>query len=321
MNIGIIGSGFMGKTHIECYKNCGVKNLFICDTNLSNAQKLATEYGGKAFSSFDELLNTVKLDAVSVCVPTPLHEPLALKALERGVAVLCEKPFAATVEAANRLVEKAKETKTPLMVAHCLRFMKPYICLKQAIKDGRYGAILSLNMYRHSTMPLWSEGSWLANMEKSGGAVVDLHIHETDMAVFLFGVPRAVTTVGDYKQCSTVYLYNGVGVSAQASWRKIANYPFTSGFDANFENATLRFDGNGLFLLDGKGEYNDLLQKENYPEFVKSDNAYENEIRYFLSGLKTGEFDYCPTSESVMSTKTAYAELQSVKSGKTIEIK
>lgn len=321
MNVGIVGAGFMGKTHIEAYKSCGIENLFVCDSNLCNAEKLAKEYGAKPFGDFEEMLERANLDAVSICVPTPLHEPLAMKALEKGVAVLCEKPFAATVEAADKLAEKANEMKTPLMVAHCLRFMKPYVYLKQAISDSRFGKLLSLNMHRHSTMPLWSAGSWLADMEKSGGAVIDLHIHETDMAVFLFGTPKAVTTAGDYKQCTTIYRYDGVVVSAQASWRKIENFPFTSGYDANFENATVSFDGSKVTVFDGKDIEGKALEKEIYPEYIKSENAYENEIRYFIANLKTGRFDYCPATESVMSTKTAYAELQSVKSGKTIEIK
>ncbi len=321
MNVGIVGSGFMGKTHIEAYKNCGAENLFVCDTNLENAEKLAKEFGGKAFSDFGEMLQNADLDAVSICVPTPLHAPLALTAIEKGVAVLCEKPFASTVEEADEMIKKAKEKSSPLMVAHCLRFMKPYVYLKQAIADGRFGKLLSLNMYRHSTMPLWSAGSWLSNMEKSGGAVVDLHVHETDIAIFLLGQPSTVTTVGNYEQCSTVYGYDGVAVSAQASWRKIANYPFTSGYDANFEGATVCFDGEKVTVFDGKEICDTALEAEVYPEYIKSDNAYENEIRYFLSFAKTGKFEYCPAEESFMSTKTVYAELESMKSRKTVEIR
>lgn len=321
MKVGIVGSGFMGRTHIEAYKKCGIDNLFVCDTNIDNAKKLADEFGGKAFSDLGEMLSGAKIDILSVCVPTPLHEAIAIQALENGVAVLCEKPFAATVDAAERMLKKSAECKTALMVAHCLRFMKPYVYLKQAITDGRFGKLLSINMWRHSTMPLWSAGSWLADMKKSGGAVVDLHVHETDIAVFLLGNPKAVTTMGDYKQCATLYHYDDVAVSAQASWRKIENMPFTSGYDANFENATIRFDGEKITIYDGESAVTDALENEVFPEFIKSDNPYENEIYYFISRAKSGEFYYCPVNESVISIKTAYAELESVKHKKTIEVK
>lgn len=320
MKIGIVGSGYMGKTHINAYKNCGVNEFFVCDTNLENAQKLANEFNGTAFDDFDKMLDSVKLDAVSICVPTPLHNPLAIKALEKGVAVLCEKPFASSVEAAAEIVEKAKATGTPLMVAHCLRFGKPYVYLKNVIKEGRFGKLLSLNMERHSTMPMWSAGSWLDNMKKSGGAVVDLHVHETDIAVFLFGAPSAVTTVGDYKQCSTLYHYEDIAVSAQSSWRAIKNYPFKSGYDANFEKATVHYDGSNVTVITEDGLNDTVLKEESFSEYMKSEDFYTNEICYFINQLKNGDFKHSPYEESLLSIKTVFSELESVLTKKTVSV-
>lgn len=320
MKIGIVGSGYMGRTHIDAYKNCGISELYVCDTNLENAQKLANEYGATAFADFDDMLDKVKLDAVSICVPTPLHKMLAIKALNKGVAVLCEKPFASSVEESNEIVEVSKKTGTPIMVAHCLRFGKAYVYLKNAIKDGRFGKLLALNMERHSTMPLWSAGSWLDNMKKSGGAVVDLHVHETDIAVYLLGAPKAVTSTGDYKQCSTLYHYDDIAVSAQASWRAIKNFPFKCGFDANFENATVLYDGTNVTVIDGENIDNKVLEKENFPDYIKSDNFYANEICYFLKHLKDKDFAHSPCEESVLSIKTVYSELESILEKKTITL-
>ncbi|MBE6786943.1 MAG: Gfo/Idh/MocA family oxidoreductase [Ruminococcaceae bacterium] len=320
MKIGIVGSGFMGSTHIEGYKNCGISEFCVCDTNLENAKKLADQYGGKAYADFDEMLSCENLDAVSICVPTPLHNPLAIKALEKGVAVLCEKPFASSSELAEEIVNKSKETGTPLMVAHVLRFMKPYYFLKKCVSDGRFGKLLSLSMKRNSTAPLWGAGNWLMNVEKSGGAVIDMHTHETDIAVFLFGKPKSVTTTGSFLHCSTLYGYDNVCVDAQSSWRKPKLYPFTSGYDANFENATVLFDGEKVVIYTDDRVITDALEKEVCPEYINSTDAYENEIRYFLSELENGKFDYCPISESLITIKTGYAELESVKTKNTVEI-
>ncbi len=320
MKIGIVGSGYMGRTHIEAYKNCGISEFCVCDVNLENAKKLADAYGGVAYDDFNKMLDEAKLDTVSICVPTPLHQPLACAALEKGVAVLCEKPFASSNEAAEEIVNKSKETGTPLMVAHVLRFMKPYYFLKKAVEDGRFGKLLSLSMKRCSTTPLWGAGNWLMNVEKSGGAVIDMHTHETDIAVFLFGKPNFVTTVGSYLQCSTVYGYDAVGVDAQSSWRKPKLYPFTSGYDANFEDATVLFDGANVVIYKDEETITDALENEVCPEYINAADPYENEIRYFLSEIKNGEFSYCPTSESLITIKTGYAELESVKTKKTVKI-
>lgn len=320
MKIGIVGSGYMGQTHIEAYKNCGVKELYVCDTNLENAQKLAQKYGGKAYGDFNQMLDEVKPDAVSICVPTPLHNPLSIAALEKGVAVLCEKPFASSSEEAEEIVNKAKQTGTPLMVAHVLRFMKPYYYLKKCVEDGRFGKLLSLSMKRNSTAPLWSAGNWLMNIEKSGGAVIDMHTHETDMTVFLFGKPKSVTTVGSYLHCSTVYEYEEVGVDAQSSWRKPKTYPFTSGYDANFEEATVLFDGENVVVYKCEQIIKDALENEGCPDYINNADPYQNEICYFLSNLKSNKFDYCSIEESLITIKTGYAELESIKTKKTVEI-
>ncbi len=319
MKIGIVGSGFMGRTHIEGYKNCGVKDFYVCDTNFENAKKLADQYDGVAYDDFNKMIEEVELDAVSICVPTPLHNPLAIAALEKGIAVLCEKPFASSNEAAQEIADKAKETGTPLMVAHVLRFWKPYYFLKKTIDDGRFGKILSLSMKRHSTAPLWGAGNWLMDAEKSGGAVIDMHTHETDIAVFLFGKPKFVTTVGSYMQCSTVFGYDQVGVDAQSSWRKPKAYPFTSGFDANFEEATVTFDGEKVLVYKDE-VITDAIEKEEFPEYLNSSDIYQNEICYFLQNIEKGEFPYCPIEESLITIKTGYAERESVKNNKTVMI-
>ncbi|MBE6786945.1 MAG: Gfo/Idh/MocA family oxidoreductase [Ruminococcaceae bacterium] len=320
MKIGIVGSGFMGRTHIEGYKNCGISEFCVCDTNLENAKKLADQYGGKAYADFDEMLNCENLDAVSICVPTPFHNPIAIKALEKGVAVLCEKPFASSSQAAEEIVNKSKETGTPLMVAHVLRFMKPYYFLKKIVEEKRFGELLCIDMKRHSTAPLWGAGNWLMDAKKSGGAIVDMHTHETDIAISLFGKPKYVTTVGSYMQCSSVYGYDNVGVSIVTSWRKPKLYPFTSGYDANFENASVIFDGEKVVIYTDDEVITDALEKEVCPEYINGADPYENEIRYFLNGIKTGDFSYCNPDDSLLTIKTIYAGLESMESKQPVNV-
>lgn len=320
MKIGIVGSGFMGRTHIEGYKNCGITDFCVCDTNLENAEKLAEQYGAKAFDDFDKMLAQAKPDAVSICVPTPFHKPFACKALENGVAVLCEKPFASSSEEAEEIVNTSKRTGTPLMVAHVLRFMKPYYFLKKIVEEKRFGELLCLDMKRHSTAPLWGAGNWLMNAKISGGAIVDMHTHETDIAICLFGKPNYVTTVGSYMQCSTVYGYENVGVSVVTSWRKPKMFPFTSGYDANFENASVVFDGEKVVIYTDDETITDALEKEVCPEYINGADPYENEIRYFLNGIKTGDFSYCHHDDSLLVIKTIYAGLESMENKKPVDI-
>lgn len=322
MKAGIVGSGFMGKQHLASLQKCGVKDFCICDSNFENAKALADTCGGTAYADFDEMLEKEMLSCVSICVPTAFHKPLAIKALEKGVAVLCEKPFAPDEKDAQEIVDKSRETGTPLMVAHVVRFFKQYIYLKNAIKDGRFGKLLALDMHRHSTMPLWSAGSWLEKVEKSGGAVHDMQIHEIDYIISIFGVPRAITAQGDYMQCITVYHYDNFdgALSSHTSWRPHKNLPFTATYDANFENASVIFDGAEITVYDGENTITDVLENEPFADYIFSDDPYDNEIRYFLDNIENGSFPYCDAQDAVAAIKTARTSLKSIKEKKRIPL-
>lgn len=322
MKAGIVGSGFMGKQHLTSLQKCGVKEFCICDSNLENAKLLAESCNGVAYADFDEMLEKEALDMVSICVPTAFHNPFAIKALEKGVAVLCEKPFAPNEQLAQEIVDKAKETGTPLMVAHCLRFFKQYIYLKQALKDGRFGKLLTLDMHRHSTMPLWSAGSWLEQVQKSGGAVLDMQIHEIDFIISMLGKPQAITAQGDHMQCLTVYHFDDIdaAVSSHTSWRPQKNFPFTATFDAQFEKASVVFDGAKVTVYDAENTITDVMENEPFADYIFSDDPYDNEMRYFLDNLKEGKFPYCEADDAVYAIKTAKASLKSLKEKKIVTL-
>ncbi len=322
MKIGIVGSGFMGKQHLASWQKNGVKDFCICDSNIENAKALAESCNGTAYGDFDEMLEKAGLDAVSICVPTAFHHSFAIKALEKGVAVLCEKPFAPDEKLSQEIVDKAKETGTPLMVAHCLRFSKNYIYLKKAIEDGRFGKLLALDMHRHSTMPLWSVGSWLENVQKSGGAVLDMQIHEIDFVISVFGAPTAITAQGDFMQCLTVYHFDDVSaaVSSHTSWRAPKNFPFTATFDANFEKASIVCDGANLTVYDGENAITDAIEKETFEDYIISDDPYDNEIRYFIDNLENKSFEFCDPSQAVLAIKTAKTALKSIQEKKIISL-
>ena len=322
MIAGIIGAGYIADEHLNAMLACGITDICICDKNEEQAHKLASKCNGRIYTNADEMFETSGIDFVSVCTPTSTHFPIVLKALDKKIPVLCEKPFSATLEEANQMIIKSRETNTMLMVAHCLRFGKAYAYLKNCINDGRFGKLLSLTMFRHSTEPLWSVGSWLSNCEVSGGAVVDLHIHETDMAVFLLGAPKAVTTVGGYKQCSTVYHYDipNLAVSAQSSWRPTRTYPFCGGFDANFEGATVLFKGDIFQVFTDDGELDNALAKESFPDYITDKGFYVNEMKYFIECLPLGKAANCNPNDSMTSLKVVHAELASILQNKTINI-
>ena len=308
----VIGIGFMGKTHIEVFKDL-VEELIICSNDEKTCRELGKSYGCRYYVNYEEMFEKEKIDIVSVCLPTSLHFAAVTSALKRGISVLCEKPFASSESEANEMLKLSKESGALLMVAHCLRFTKPCEYLKRCVRDGRFGKLKQLKTYRESVRSDWSVGNWLNNYTASGGVVRDLNVHNTDLIVGVLGAPRRVYTVGGNTVSHTIYDYGtDVAVSSSASWRDIDGVPYENGYDAVFEKAWIKnYDSEVTLYTDGKVE--PLPSCEEFSEEF-SGNAYENEIKYFCNCVadKTAPA-LCPPEESLLTMKVNDLEGESMR--------
>ena len=306
----IVGTGYMGMKHAEILQKLTDK-LLLCSTDEATGKNLAKKYGGSFYRNYQQMMDEGKPDFLSVCVPTFLHVEVVKAALERAIPVLCEKPFTLEWESAADLLALSRKKNTLLMVAHCLRFSKPYAYLKRCLEDGRYGALKRLHMYRNSARPNWSADNWFANVQRSGGIIRDLHIHDTDMSVNLLGVPNAVFTAGGDEGCTTFFCYGDIVVTADASWRNASAYPFSAGFDAVFEKACLVYEKEVLTLFEGQSQ-TQPLDTEIFPAELASDDMMENELRYFVRCVMSGEAPLlCKPEETVESIFVSCAQSRS----------
>ncbi len=314
----VIGMGYMGKRHMEIWHQLGAR-IVLCSREEKSCRELAELHGFPMYTDYISVLEQEKPDAVSICLPTAMHYETAKAALERGIAVLCEKPFTTDSAEAKELCRLAEERGVLLMVGHVVRFTRAYAYLKRCIEEKRFGALKMLEMHRHTTQPTWSADNWLADIAHSGGAVKDLHIHESDILCHYFGMPQSVFCVGDHTSCTTLYTYPEYpAVSASASWRSIPDYPFTAGYDAVFENAVVRFADCTVTLCEGESISYPLLQ-EDFPPYLRSDNALENEIMYFHQCLISGEKPVlCPPGESLDAMRINEAELRSLQTRRPV---
>lgn len=307
----IVGTGFMGKQYAEILYEL-VENIILCSTDEETGKALASKYGCKFYSDYDQMLQNEAIDFVNICLPTHLHCSFSVKAMEKGISVLCEKPFAASEDEALQMIRASEENNVLFMIAHCLRFSKEYEYLRRCIADGRFGSLLSFNSYRENPTPVWSVGNWLFNTAISGGIVRDLHVHDTDMIVGLLGAPERVYTMGSEVVCRTVYNYgNGVAVSSSASWRSIDNIHTENGFDALFEKAFVK-NVSGTIMVHTSTDKFEPLASEEFSEFFE-DNFYVNELKYFCHCLVNNEKPLlCPPSDSYKTIAVSCAESRSL---------
>jgi predicted dehydrogenase len=170
LNIGVIGVGHLGSLHTKMYAQIpSVKLVGVYDVDSQRAQKLATEFGIKAFLTLDELLSQV--EAVSIATATQSHYDVAMQVIKRGVHLLIEKPITTTIEQAKALTERAEIKGLKLQVGHIERFNP---------------AILALEPY--NITPLFIESHRLAQFNPRGSdvaVVLDLMIHDIDLILSL----------------------------------------------------------------------------------------------------------------------------------------
>ena len=311
LTVAILGTGFMGKTYAKALDGL-VSKMIFCSTDEDGGRALAEQYGSGFYTDYVELFEKEKVDYAAICLPTHLHCKASVAAMERGIAVLCEKPFANTEEEAKEMIKTAEDRGVLFMVAHCLRFSKGYEYLRRCISDGRFGKLLSVSTYREHKSPKWSVGNWLHNVALSGGVVKDAHIHDTDMIIGWLGEPKSVYTTGNYVSCRTTYNYGtDVSVSASASWRDVDTFKEEAGYDAHFERACVR-ERNYKVIVYTDDESFDPFEREAFSDFF-SKSIYENEINYFCHCLVNKEAPMlCPPEDSLKTIATNCAEFRSL---------
>jgi predicted dehydrogenase len=142
LRVGVIGLG-VGRTHIRAYQSVpGVEVLAIADVAQDARDRARQEFGiPSVFSDYRALLEYAEIDAVSICTPDRLHAEQALRALEAGKHVLCEKPMTTTLEEAAQVVRKVSETGLTFMMCHNYRFIPQFARLKQLADSGAVGKL------------------------------------------------------------------------------------------------------------------------------------------------------------------------------------
>ena len=180
--------------------------------SLNNAQSFADEFGGKAYGSYDELVNDSTIDAIYVATPHPAHHDNVILALNAGKPVLCEKPFAVNAAEAHAMVEAASRNKVALMEAMWARFLPHYAKVREIVASGVLGPILSIQA-DHGQRLADQNIPRLVDPHLAGGALLDLGIYPISFAHMILGNPQLInstailTDKGVDAQTSMIFTY------------------------------------------------------------------------------------------------------------------
>ena len=324
MKIGLIGRGSIAGAHEAAYARIPEAEIVaVCDVREERLAGLGE--GVRTYRDIDEMLKAEagRLDYVDICLPTYLHADVACRAMRAGFHVLSEKPMARTVAECEEMCRVAKETGRLLMAAYCNRFFTAFRTIKDYVDSGRFGGVVSAEFRREggSRGPMGYE-NWFRSKELSGGAMLDLHIHDVDMLIALLGMPAAVSAMARN-------LIPGSGYDAMS-----VNYRFGSGTFANatcdwtiphdkFNTRTIRVNLDGGYLfLDRTAKRTTFVAVatdgtvEDLSEQIATFDAYYGEIVYFMDCVKNGTPPtLCLPESSMLSVKLVEAEMRSADLG------
>jgi predicted dehydrogenase len=176
---GVVGLGF-GANHARVLDELpGVRLAAVCDKDESRLAEASKGREARTYTDFEAMLGDEKLDAVVIAVPARLHEALALATIERGYAVLVEKPLASTLAEGQRIVAAAADAGVPLMAGHIERFNPALQELARRIHAGEAGRV------RH----VWARRmAPLRQRQSDVNVVYDSAIHDIDAARFVLGM-------------------------------------------------------------------------------------------------------------------------------------
>ena len=259
LRVGVVGIGWAGQQHLMAYNALeGVRIVALAGMEEELRNSLQAEYSiPNAFADWKDMLEHGGLDAISVAVPTFLHAPIAIAALERGIHVLSEKPIARNAVEGQAMVDAARKAGRVLDVAFNHRRRGDIKALKSVIDDGGLGRpyYAKASWLRRSGIP--TLGSWFTNPELAGGGpLADIGVHALDYALHLLGEPKVVAvSAATHSELGPQGRGGGSRYSAQATSHAFEVEDFASAF--------LRLEGGGTLVIEASWatyrETDDLL--------------------------------------------------------------
>lgn len=309
MRVGVTGCGAFGQHHVRNFSQMpDVELVGVADLDKTRLKFVQTKFGVPGYTDYKQLFSQ-GLDAVTIAVPTTLHEKVACDALSRGLHVLVEKPIASTMEEAQTMISVAEKEAVKLMVGHVTRFDPTIIKLKSMIDTGDLGRVVSLSAKRvgphHPRI-------------RDVGIIIDLGVHDIDIISYLYGerARRVVAVAGrtfhtfeDYASILMTFDENKPGL-IDTNWlsphkvRKLTAVGTKSIVDVDYIEGSLR-NYDSEWVRDAKIEGKEPLQTE---------------LEAFLHCIKKDTEVPITGEDGLYTLKVALSAIKSYKKGEEVSL-
>jgi len=314
VRFGVVGAGAISQAYALAFESCSIAQVMgVADSNLPAANALADRLKCKSYSSYSQMADEAQPDAVLICTPPSTHPDICLKFLERGVAVLCEKPLAIDVAGALRIIQGARNTGIKLTMASKFRFVEDVTRAKNLVASGVLGEIVMVENFFTSHVDM--RNRWNSDPAVSGGGVlIDNGTHSVDLIRYFTGPLKEIHVVeGKRSQHlpveETVHVFvrseSGVLGTVDLSWvinKELESYLRIYGSEGTisvgWKESKFLLSGNREWKIFGKG-YNKV-------------QAFRSQIENFAKALRGEEMLLLSLDDALASVQvieSAYASL------------
>jgi UDP-N-acetylglucosamine 3-dehydrogenase len=336
IKVGLIGCGNIGAGgHLPAYAHIPETELVaVCDAVERLARAAAEQSGATAYTDYRRLLARDDIDMVDICLPTHLHAEVAIASTEANKHVLCEKPIAHTLEAADAMIEAAARRGVKLMIGQVRRFDHRYASIKAQMDAGKVGKPVFIRRAERQFLPFPPE-AWQWDPKRGGGVILDIGVHATDLFRWLFGqealevyavarsVRESARAAGSYDHAFIICKFDAGGVGfAETSWA----YP--QGFGGALY-AQLDLVGTEGKIQYADKDTNPMLiyttekghELPRYFRFMSTtEYAFEEEIRHFVRCILDDQEPAVSPQDARAALEMALAALRSAETGEPVQL-
>jgi len=336
VRVGLIGCGNIGAGgHLPAYARIPEAELVaVCDIVEERARGAAKLSGAMPYLDYRELLEREDIQIVDICLPTDLHAQATIAAMEAGKHVLCEKPMAHSLKAADAMIEAARRTGVKLMIGQVRRFDHRYTSIKAQIDAGKVGRPVFIRRAERQFLPFPPE-AWQWDPTRGGGVILDIGVHVTDLFRWYFGqeavevyavtrsVREAAREAGSYDHAFITCKFDGGGVGfAEISWA----YPQGFGGALYAELDVIGTEGK---IQYGDKDTNPMLtyspekghELPRYFRFMSTtEYAFEEEIRHFVCCILDDREPAVSPQDARAALQIALAAQRSAETGEPVRL-
>lgn len=326
MNVGVVGCGTMGRVHARTAKACGLKIAACCDAHDAAARSFANSFRADVAKSASDLVKRADVDVVVITTPTPDHLNSIKLAALAGKHIFCEKPFGRTVRQCEEALRAVDNAGVKLFVGHVVRYFQEFEAIRAQVDSGKIGKPGFAKIFRGGIFP-GGEKSWFGDYDKSGGAVLDMLIHDLDWLRYAFGEPKRIfcrTLMRtrpqplDYAQI-TLRMESGLIANLVGSWA----HP--EGFRVKAEvcgsKGMVQFDSAEIPLTAAMRAHDGAGPKTIVPASPVDVSPFQLEWDDFLAWLDRGRTPRVTPSDALEAVRMAEAALTSAKKGEPVTIR